>query len=148
VEQAVFLHRSSLFMVGKAQTSHGARSGLYGGWSNGIPPISVSASIVTSQSRNADAALMLLRHPKKCSVRTTVTPFSRSGWGVVRSVSLAQGGTSKNRPSPHLHEFPTRNNESTNFSNRSHRLNYNEPYYSELIKVINTHFHQKARFVV
>jgi hypothetical protein len=26
-------------MVGKAQKSHGARSGLYGGRSNGVPPI-------------------------------------------------------------------------------------------------------------
>jgi hypothetical protein len=29
VEGAVFLPRSSLFMVGKAQKSHGARSGLH-----------------------------------------------------------------------------------------------------------------------
>jgi hypothetical protein len=31
----------------------------------------------------------------------------RSGWIVVRSASLAKGGTSK-RPSPHLHKVPTR----------------------------------------
>jgi hypothetical protein len=43
-----FLPRSSLFMIGKAQKSHGARSGLYGGCPNGVPPISVSASIATS----------------------------------------------------------------------------------------------------
>jgi hypothetical protein len=36
-----FLHRSSLFMVGKAQKSHGARSRLYDGCSNGVPPIHV-----------------------------------------------------------------------------------------------------------
>jgi hypothetical protein len=29
---------------------------------------------------------------------------------VVRSASLANGGTSKKRPSPHLHQVPTRNN--------------------------------------
>jgi hypothetical protein len=29
----------------------------------------------------------------------------------------AKGGTSKKRPSPHLHEVPTRSNESTNFVN-------------------------------
>jgi hypothetical protein len=29
-------------MVGKAQKSHGARSGLYGGYSNGVPPIHFS----------------------------------------------------------------------------------------------------------
>jgi hypothetical protein len=34
-------------MVGKAQKSHGAISGLYGECSNGVPPISVSASITT-----------------------------------------------------------------------------------------------------
>jgi hypothetical protein len=33
------LPRSSLFIVGKSQKSHGARSGLYGGCSNGVPPI-------------------------------------------------------------------------------------------------------------
>jgi hypothetical protein len=34
-----FSPRSSLFMVGKAQKSHGTRSGLYGGCSNGVPRI-------------------------------------------------------------------------------------------------------------
>jgi hypothetical protein len=29
--------------------------------------------------------------------------FSRSRWSVVRSASLAKGGTLKKRPSPHLH---------------------------------------------
>jgi hypothetical protein len=82
-------------MVGKAQKSHGARFGLYGGCSDGVPPISVSASIATFQSRNADAPLMLLHHPKKGSFKTTVTPFSRSGWNVIRNASLAKGGTSK-----------------------------------------------------
>jgi hypothetical protein len=96
-------------MVGKAQTSHGARSGLYGGCSNGVSPTSVIASIVI-QPRNADAPLRLLRHPKKGSFKATVTPFSRSGWSFVRSASLAKGGTSKKRPSPHLYKVPTRSN--------------------------------------
>jgi hypothetical protein len=95
-------------MVGKAQKSHGARSGLYGGCSNGVPPISVSASIAIFQSRNADAPIRSLRHPKKGSFKTTVTPFSRSGWSVVRRASLAKGGASKMRPSPHLQKVPTR----------------------------------------
>jgi hypothetical protein len=34
-----FLVWTSLFMVGKVQKSHGVRSGLYGGYSNGVPPI-------------------------------------------------------------------------------------------------------------
>jgi hypothetical protein len=79
----------------KAQKSRGARSGLYGECSNGVPPISVRASIATFQSRNADAPLRLLHHPKKGCFKTTVTLFSRSGWSVVRSASLAKGGTSK-----------------------------------------------------
>jgi hypothetical protein len=68
------------------------------------------ASIVTFQSRNADAPLRLLRHPKKGSFKTTITSFSRSGWSVLRSASLAKGGTSKKRPSPHLHKVQTRSN--------------------------------------
>jgi hypothetical protein len=42
---------------------------------------------------------------------TVCSTFSRSGWGVVRSASLAKGGTSKKRPSPHLHKVLTRSNE-------------------------------------
>jgi hypothetical protein len=94
-------------MVGKAQKSHEARSGLYGGCSNGVPPISVSASIATFQSRNANAPLRSFRHPKKVSFKTNVIPFWRSEWNVVRSASLAKGGTSIKRPSPHLYKVPT-----------------------------------------
>jgi hypothetical protein len=97
-------------MVGKAQKSHGARSGLYDGCSNGVTPISVSASITTFQSRNADVPLRSVRHPKKGSFKMTLTLFSISGWSVVRSVSLAKGGISKKRPSPNLHRVSTRSN--------------------------------------
>jgi hypothetical protein len=45
------------------------------------------------------------------SLRQTVcSTFSRSGWRVVRSASLAKGGTSKKRPSPHHPKIPTRSN--------------------------------------
>jgi hypothetical protein len=98
VEQAVFLPRSSLFVARKAQKLHGARCRLYGGCSHGFPLISVSASIATFQSCNADAPLRLLRHPKKGSFKTTINSIFEK-W-VVRSASLANGGTSKNRPSP------------------------------------------------
>jgi hypothetical protein len=42
-----------------------------------------------------------------------ITPFtfSRSGWSVVRSASLAKGGTSKKRPPPHFQKVSTRSNE-------------------------------------
>jgi hypothetical protein len=36
--------------------------------------------------------------------------FSRSGWSVVRSALLAKRGTSKKRPSLHLHKVPTWSN--------------------------------------
>jgi hypothetical protein len=36
-----------------------------------------------------------------------------SGWSVVRSASLAKGGTSKKRPSPHLHKVPSRSNKAS-----------------------------------
>jgi hypothetical protein len=78
-----------------------------------IPPISVSASIATFQSRNADAPLMLRRHPKKDSFKTTVIPCSGNGWSVVRSASLAKGGTSKKRPSPHLRRVPNRSSKAS-----------------------------------
>jgi hypothetical protein len=41
---------------------------------------------------------------------TVCSTFSRSGWSVVRSASLTKGGTSKKRPSLHLHKAPTRSN--------------------------------------
>jgi len=42
--------------------------------------------------------------------QTVCSTFSRSGWSVVRSASLAKGGTSKKRPSPHLHKVLTWSN--------------------------------------
>jgi hypothetical protein len=62
-------------MVGKAQKSHGARSGLYGRYSDGVPLILVSASIATFHSHNADAPLRLLCHPKKGSFKTIITSW-------------------------------------------------------------------------
>jgi hypothetical protein len=97
-------------MSERAQKSHGARSGFYGGCPNGVSPISVIAFLATFQSRNADAPLRLLRHPKNGSLKTTITSFSRSGWSVLRNASISKGGTSENRPSPHLHKAPTRCN--------------------------------------
>jgi hypothetical protein len=41
---------------------------------------------------------------------TVCSTFSTRGWSVVRSASLAKGGTSKKIPSPHLHQVPTRSN--------------------------------------
>jgi hypothetical protein len=75
VEQAVFLPRSSLFMVGKAQNSHGARYGLHrpDRWLIGFL-IHFFQAEHKIQSRNTDAPLReyLLRHPKKGSFKTIV----------------------------------------------------------------------------
>jgi hypothetical protein len=46
-----------------------------------------------------------------CSLRQTVcSTFSRSGWSVVRSASLAKGGTSKKRLPPNLYKVPIQSN--------------------------------------
>jgi hypothetical protein len=52
-------------MVGKAQKSHGARSGLYGGCSNGVPPIHLFQAehriqIRSSSSWKADGMMTVL----------------------------------------------------------------------------------------
>jgi hypothetical protein len=51
-----------------------------------------------------------LRGKKFWKWSTVYSTFSRSGWSIIRSASLAKGGTSKKRPSPHLHKVPTRSN--------------------------------------
>jgi hypothetical protein len=112
-----FLPRSSLFMVGKAQKLHGARSEL-----NSVFRLEkldrwnpIRTSIIQSRSRPMQF-LGFSNHEKGAPKQeiskwsTVCSTFSRSGWSVVRSASLAKRGTSKKRPSPHLHKIPTRNN--------------------------------------
>jgi hypothetical protein len=77
-----FLRRSSLFVVEKAQKSHGARSEL-------------------------NSVFGLEEVDRLNPIRTSAIQ-SRSGWSFVRNASLAKTGTSKRRPSPHLHKVPTR----------------------------------------
>jgi hypothetical protein len=112
-----FLPRSSVFMAGKAQKSHGVRSELNSLF--GLEKVDRRNPIRTSamQSRSRPKRFLgLSNHEKgaprqeisKCS--TVCSTFSRSEWSVVRNASLAKGGTSKKRSSPHLHEVPTRNN--------------------------------------
>jgi hypothetical protein len=48
----------------------------------------------------------LFHHPPELAANGLQHVFKK-GWSVVRCASLAKGGTSKNRPSPHLHEVPT-----------------------------------------
>jgi hypothetical protein len=112
-----FLPWSSLFMAGKAQKSHGARSGLYGGCSDGVPPIHFFQAEHRIQFRCRPMRFMGFYSHEKGAPRqeiskwsTVCSKFSRSGWSVVRSASLAEGGTSKKRPSPYLHKVLTRSN--------------------------------------
>jgi hypothetical protein len=97
-----FLPRSSLFRVGKAQKSHGARSGLYGGCSNGVLPTHFFQAEHRIQFKSRPMRLLSFSNHEKGATRqeiskwsTVSSTFSRSGWSVVRSASLAKGGTSK-----------------------------------------------------
>jgi hypothetical protein len=112
-----FLLWSSLFMVGKAQKSHGERSGLYVGCSNGVPPIHFFQPEHIIQFRSRPMRFLgFFNHENRASRHEIskwsrfCSTFSRSGWSVVRSASLAKGGTSKKRTSLHLHEVQTRSN--------------------------------------
>jgi hypothetical protein len=90
-------------MAGKAQKSHGARSGLYGGCSDGDPPIHFFQAEHRIEFRSRPMRYLGFSnnekgaHPRQeISKRSSVcSTFSRSGWSVVRSVSLAKGGTAK-----------------------------------------------------
>jgi hypothetical protein len=96
-----FLPWRSLFMVGKAQKSHGARSGLYGACSNGVPLIHFFLAEHRIQFRSRPMRFLSFSNHEKEAPRqevskwsTVCSTFSRSGWSVVRSASLAKGGTS------------------------------------------------------
>jgi hypothetical protein len=100
-----FLSRSSLLMVGKAQKSHGARYGLYGGCSNGVPPIHFFQTEHRIQFTSRPMRFLGFSNHEKGALRqeisnwlTVCSTFPRSGWSVVRSALLAGGGTSKTRP--------------------------------------------------
>jgi hypothetical protein len=104
-----FLPRSSLFKVGKAYKSHGARSELNSVC--GLEKVDQWNPIRTYaiQSRSHPMWFLGFFNHKKGVARqeiskwtTVCSTFSRGGWSVVRSASLCKGGTSKKRPSPHL----------------------------------------------
>jgi hypothetical protein len=119
-----FLPWSSRFMVGKPQKSHGARSVL------GLEKVDRWNPI---QSRSRPMWFLGFSNHKKGAPRqeismwsTVCSTFSRSGWSVVRSASLSKAGTSKKRPSPHLHKVPTRSNKAS--PRTLQRPSYNCPY--------------------
>jgi hypothetical protein len=65
---------------------------------------------------------------------TVCSTFSRSWWSAVRSPSLGKEGTSKKRPSPHLHKVPTRSNE---VSPRTLQTALVYPAYLSLLGLVN-----------
>jgi hypothetical protein len=97
-----------------------ARSGLYGGCSDGVPPIHFFRAEPRIQSRSCSMRFLGFSNHEKGAPRqeiskwsTVCSTFSRSGRSVVKSASLAKGGTSKKRPSPHLHKVPSRSNKAS-----------------------------------
>jgi hypothetical protein len=108
----------------KPRNRMGARSGLYGRCSNGVPPIHFFQAEHRIHFRSRPMRFLGFSNHGKGAPRqeiskwpTVCITFSRSGWSVVRSASLAKGGTSKKRQSPHLYKVLTRRCESTNFAN-------------------------------
>jgi hypothetical protein len=91
--------------------------GLYGWCSNGVPPIHFFQAEHRIQFRSRPKRFLVFSKYEKGAPKqeiskwsTVCSTFSRSGWSVVRSASLAKWGTSKKRPSPHFHKVPTRSN--------------------------------------
>jgi hypothetical protein len=92
-------------------------TGLYGGRSNGIPLIHFFQAEHRIKFRSRPMWFLGFSNHEKEAARqkvpkgsTVYSTFLRSGWSVVWRASLANGDTSRKRPSPHLHEVPTRSN--------------------------------------
>jgi hypothetical protein len=92
-------------------------SGTYGKCSDGVPSIHFFQAEHRIHFRSRPMRFLGFSSHKKGAPRqetskwsTVWNKFSRSGWSVVRNASLAKGGTSKKRPSPHLHKVLTRSN--------------------------------------
>jgi len=93
---------SSLFIVGNAQKSHGARSELYGRCSNGVPPIRFFQAEHRIQFRSHPMRFLGFSNHEKGALKQKISKwsmvcnmFSRSGWSI-RSTLLAKGGILKN----------------------------------------------------
>jgi hypothetical protein len=104
-------------MVGRAQKSHGASCELNSVF--GLEKVDRWNPIRTSAIQSRSRPMRFLgfsKHGKGAlkqeilKLSTVCSTFSISGWSVVRSASLAKGGTSKKRPLTHLHKVPTWSN--------------------------------------
>jgi hypothetical protein len=112
-----FLPRSTLYMVGNLTNRMGTRSELNSVF--GLENVDRWNPIRSSaiQSRSRPMRFLGFSNHEKGALRQEISKwstgcsrFSRSGWSVVRIASLTKRGTSKKRPSPNLHEVPTRSN--------------------------------------
>jgi hypothetical protein len=81
---------------------HGARSGFYCGCSNGVPPLHFFQAEHRIQFRSRTTRFLGFSNHEKGAPRqeiskwsTVCSTFWRRGWSVIRSASLAKGGTSK-----------------------------------------------------
>jgi hypothetical protein len=81
-------------MVGKVQKSYGARSGLYGGCSVGVPPTHFFQAEHRIQFTSRPMRFLGLSNHEKGAARQEILPRE-----VLRK-----------RPSSHLHKVPTRSN--------------------------------------
>jgi hypothetical protein len=99
-------------MVGKAQKSHEARSELN--------------------------SVFGLEKVDRCKpIRISAIQSSR--WSVVRSSSLAEGGTSKKRPSPHLHKVPIQSNKMIPRTSKTAFV-YVKKLLNKSIQILHTYF--------
>jgi hypothetical protein len=94
--------------------NHECDDWLCGRCSNGVLPIHFFQAEHRIQFRSRPVRFLGFNNHEKGSRRqeiskwsTVCSTFSRSGWRVVRSASLAKGGASKKRPSSHLHTVLT-----------------------------------------
>jgi hypothetical protein len=96
-----FLASELPFHSWKIPESHGARSWLYGGYSNGVPPIHFFQTEHRIQFKSHPMRFLGFSNHEKWVPRqilkwsTVCSMFPRSGWSVVRSASFAKGGTLK-----------------------------------------------------
>jgi hypothetical protein len=96
-------------------------------------PIRTSAT----QSRSCPMRFLVFSNHEKGALRqeiskrsTVCSTFSRRGWSVVRSASLAKGGTLKKRLPLHLHKVTTRCNKVSPRTFQTALLHAGAPSYS------------------
>jgi hypothetical protein len=104
-----FLASELLFMVGKAQKTHGSRPKLNCVF--GLEKVdrwnSIRTSVIQSSSSNHEKGAPRKRN---FEVINGLQQVFEKWVERCKSASLANGGTSKKRQSPHLHKDPTRSN--------------------------------------